>query len=107
MERSMTGQTSWERILGAQATMPACLGQSVIAGSKQAWMPALPGCAPRMRFQVVCSTLFRRSVHYGAEAIYDVISRRAINLPACPRADACAASSAEGRKVSKRGQRTG
>jgi len=25
--------------------MPACYGQSVIAGSKQAWMPALPGWA--------------------------------------------------------------
>src|SRR5262245_37404237 len=32
-------------ILGAQASMPACLGQSAIAGSLQAWMPALPGWA--------------------------------------------------------------
>src|SRR5215510_14038401 len=37
----------WERILGAQASLPACFGQSVIAGN-----PAgKDACAPRMRSQ--------------------------------------------------------
>jgi hypothetical protein len=32
-----------DRFLGEQASMPASLNQSAIAGSLQAWMPALPG----------------------------------------------------------------
>src|SRR6266511_3954974 len=59
------------------------------------------GC---LRSQEICPTFFSAGVFiYGAEAIYGIISRRAINLPACLGADAHAASSAKGRKVPKRG----
>src|SRR5262245_58905192 len=32
--------------LGAQASLPACFGRSVLAGNPQAGMPALPGLLP-------------------------------------------------------------
>src|SRR5262247_3255070 len=66
---------TWERDLGAQASLPACFGQSVLAGSPQAWMPALPGRAPRAPFhgQLV---LIQRPVYDSASSAIKIQIRR-------------------------------
>jgi hypothetical protein len=55
----MVGQASWKRILGAQASLPACFGQSVIAGN----LAGKDACAPR-----TLALSSRRNLHSFNEA---------------------------------------
>src|SRR6266498_3086234 len=106
MERSSVGQTgrfAWfsrKTASRSQGKFPGSAGMLALV-SRSLPETRRQGC---LRFQDICPTFFSAGVFiYGAEAIYGIISRRAINLPACLGADAHAASSAKGRKVPKRG----